>query len=195
MQTRRLRTDCSPAHAGNGDAATKVLPIKAPQTVTRNGELLGRRIEGLVVRPARTHVDRRGEVVEVYNPAWDIHPLPMVYAYQASIRPGVIKGWIVHKKQDDRIYTCLGVQRWVFFDNREASPTFRLVNSFTFSERNRALVIIPKGVYHAVQNVGETEAIFFNLPTQPYDHADPDKYRLPAKNDLIPFDFDDEMVW
>jgi dTDP-4-dehydrorhamnose 3,5-epimerase len=35
----------------------------------------------------------------------------------------------------------------------------------------------------------------FNLPTWPYDHADPDKYRLPIKNDLIPFDFDDGPGW
>jgi dTDP-4-dehydrorhamnose 3,5-epimerase len=34
-----------------------------------------------------------------------------------------------------------------------------------------------------------------NLPTCPYDHADPDKYRLPIKNELIPFDFDDGPGW
>jgi dTDP-4-dehydrorhamnose 3,5-epimerase len=31
-----------------------------------------------------------------------------------------------------------------------------------------------------------------NLPTRPYNHEDPDKYRLPLKNDYIPFSFDDE---
>jgi dTDP-4-dehydrorhamnose 3,5-epimerase len=170
-------------------------PIKEQQTVTADGKSVQKLIDGLVVRPAVPHVDRRGEVVEVYNPAWNLHPTPMVYAYQASIRPKTIKGWIVHKKQDDRIYTCLGIMRWVFYDLREESPTYQLFNQFTFSERNRALIIIPKGVYHAVQNVGETEAIFFNMPTHAFDYEDPDKYRLPPKNDLIPFDFDDPMSW
>ena len=170
-------------------------PVKDQQTVTPDGKIVGKLIKDLIIRPARTHADRRGELVEIYDPAWKIHPAPMVYAYQASIRPKAIKGWIVHKKQDDRIYTCLGVMRWVFYDLREKSPTYQLLNQFTFSERNRVLIIIPAGVYHAVQNVGETEAIFFNLPTRPYDYADPDKYRLPPKNDLIPFDFDDPTSW
>ena len=175
-------------HEANGTSQDR-------QTVTPEGKTIGKQIKDLVIRPAHTHADRRGEVVEIYNPAWKIHPAPMVYAYQASIRPKEIKGWIVHKKQDDRIYTCLGVMRWVFYDLREKSPTYQLLNQFTFSERNRVLFVIPAGVYHAVQNVGETEAIFINLPTRPYDHADPDKYRLPPKNDLIPFDFDDPMSW
>lgn len=37
-------------------------------------------------------------------------------------------------------------------------------------ERNRAMLIIPRGVYHAVQNVGGTDAYFINLPTRAYDH-------------------------
>jgi dTDP-4-dehydrorhamnose 3,5-epimerase len=46
---------------------------------------------------------------------------------------------------------------------------------------------IPAGVYHAVQNVGDREAAFVNLPSQPYQHDDPDKYRLPIDNDVIPY--------
>jgi dTDP-4-dehydrorhamnose 3,5-epimerase len=51
------------------------------------------------------------------------------------------------------------------------------------------MIIIPKGVYHAVKNIGTEEAQFINFPTMPYNRASPDKYRLPVKNDLIPFDF------
>ena len=84
---------------------------REPQTVTPNGQSARRQIEGLIIRPLLTHVDRRGELVEVYNPAWKIHPTPMVYAYQATIRPKAIKGWVVHREQDDRIFTSLGVMR------------------------------------------------------------------------------------
>ena len=65
-----------------------------------------------------------------------------------------------------------------------------MVNEFTFGERNPVILVIPKEVYHAVKNVGIKDAIFINMPTQPYNHQDPDKYRLPMKNSLIPFDFD-----
>ena len=29
--------------------------------------------------------------------------------------------------------------------------------------------------------------MFVNLPSQPYRHDDPDKYRLPLENDVIPY--------
>jgi len=75
------------------------------------------------------------------------------------------------------------------------SPTYRLLNVLTISERHRALIVIPRGVYHAIQNIGERTATFINMPTAPYNHADPDKYRLPLKNDLIPFAFEDPPGW
>ena len=34
-----------------------------------------------------------------------------------------------------------------------------------------------------------------NFPTVPYDHADPDKYRLPVDSPLIPYSFDGTPGW
>jgi dTDP-4-dehydrorhamnose 3,5-epimerase len=118
-----------------------------------------------------------------------MHPAPLVYVYQATLRRGQIKGWVVHREQDDRLFINFGFLRVVLYDDREGSETRGMVNDLTFSERSRTLVVIPCGIFHAVQNVGEMEASFINMPTRPYDHANPDKYRLPLQNDLIPFRF------
>ncbi|AWL07900.1 dTDP-4-dehydrorhamnose 3,5-epimerase [Aquirufa nivalisilvae] len=163
--------------------------IKDKQLISLEGKVLQDEIEGLIIHRTPPIEDERGEVVEVYRPSWNISSEPMVYAYAATIRPQVIKGWIVHKLQDDRIFVNRGVQLWAFFDNRENSPTYKNFMKITVSERNRSLIIIPKGVYHAVKNIGIDEAQFINFPTMPYNRASPDKYRLPVKNDLIPFDF------
>jgi dTDP-4-dehydrorhamnose 3,5-epimerase len=173
----------------------RVTPQKDPQTITPDGQLIGPRIEGLGVHPRPLVADKRGEIIEAYNPAWGLHAEPLVYVYQVVLRPGAIKGWVVHRNQDDRVFTCSGAMRWVFFDNRPGSPTYRLINELVVGERNRTLVITPAGVFHAVQNIGPAEAVFINMPTRPYDHGDPDKYRLPIKNELIPFDFDDPRGW
>ncbi len=170
-------------------------PVKDRQTVSPEGEPVERLIAGVVLRHARPHEDKRGEVVEIFNPAWGIHPDPLVYAYQIVLRPGAIKGWVVHQLQDDRLFLSSGIVRWGLYDARPDSPTHGQLNLLTFSERNRALLIIPRGVFHAVENIGTVEAVFINLPTAPYNHADPDKYRLPLKNDLIPFAFDDDRGW
>jgi dTDP-4-dehydrorhamnose 3,5-epimerase len=162
---------------------------KDRQTVTETGERLGEIIDGMVIRRLTTVEDARGEIVEFFRPNWGVHPDPLVYVYGVSVRPKAIKGWIVHKNQDDRIAIFNGVLHWVFFDNRENSATYKMLNQFTFSEKNRTLFTIPRGVFHAVQNIGTTDAYFVNMPSRAYEHADPDKYRLPLKNDLIPFDF------
>jgi dTDP-4-dehydrorhamnose 3,5-epimerase len=184
-----------PHSGGLSVSRATVTPRKDEPTVTPDGEPLEPRIEGRVVRWARGIEDKRREIVEIYRPSWGLHPDPLAYVYQSSLHPGAIKGWVCHRLQDDRLFMITGALRWAFFDDRPESPTRARLNVITFSERNRALVIVPRGVYHAVENVGADLAIFINLPTRPYDHGDPDKYRLPLKNDLIPFDFDDGPGW
>ncbi len=168
-------------------------PIKDRQTVTPEGVRIVPRIAGVVLRQAVTHVDDRGELCEVYNPAWGLHEAPLVYVYQSMVRPHKVKGWIVHHLQDDRLFVSLGTLRIVLYDAREGSPTKGSVNEIFLGERNRGMVVIPRGVYHAVQNVGETDAYFINVPTRAYDHANPDKYRLPLDTDLIPFRFEETL--
>ena len=166
-------------------------PVKDRQTVSPEGEPIAQRIAGVVIHRRPLQEDERGELVEIYSPEWGIHSHPLVYAYFVSIRPRQIKGWVLHKLQDDRLFFLGGVIRIALFDDRPDSPTYHMLNVFVMSERNRGLVIIPKGVFHALKNIGTDDASFVNLPTRPYNHADPDKYRLPVKNDLIPFAFED----
>jgi dTDP-4-dehydrorhamnose 3,5-epimerase len=175
--------------------ADPLVPSQDAPSATAAGEKVERLIEGVVVRRLPPLEDKRGELVELYRHEWDLHPAPLVYAYMVTLRPGAIRGWAMHKLQDDRIAIISGFFRWVLYDNRPGSPTYRTLNVLTFSERNRALFTIPAHVIHAAQNIGTTEAIFINYPTRPYDHANPDKYRIAHDSGLIPFRFDDAPGW
>jgi dTDP-4-dehydrorhamnose 3,5-epimerase len=166
-------------------------PVKDVQTVSPEGEPIAQRIAGVIVNRRPLYEDERGELVEIYSPEWGIHSQPLVYAYFVSIRPNQVKGWVLHKLQDDRLFFLRGVIRVALFDDRPESPTYHMMNVFVMSERNRGLVVIPKGIFHALKNIGADDASFINLPTRPYNHADPEKYRFPVKNDLIPFAFAD----
>ena len=163
--------------------------VKDLPTVTPEGERLGRRIEGAVIRRAVTQTDERGTLCEILNPVWGVHPLPLAYVYQFTIRPGKIKGWHRHELHDDRIFISAGEALVVLYDARPASPTYGLVNEIFRSHLDRDLMVIPAGVYHAHQNVGTTDALFISMPTRAYDHADPDVFRLPVENDVIPYRF------
>src|ERR1044072_6399573 len=73
---------------------TLAAAVKDRQTVTSEGESLDCLIEGSVFRQAPTHLDERGSVVELFDPRWEWHPDPLVFAYSFTIKPGFAKGWI-----------------------------------------------------------------------------------------------------
>jgi len=162
---------------------------KDTASVGADGTPLRELVEGVDVRRARTHADERGTLCEIFDSRWGFTDDPLVYAYLVTIRPGQVRGWVVHREQTDRLFVYAGVIRIVLYDARTESDTFRRLNVFHFGDHDRALVSIPAGVYHALQNVGDREGAFVNLPSQPYRHDDPDKYRLPLENDIIPYRF------
>jgi dTDP-4-dehydrorhamnose 3,5-epimerase len=159
-------------------------------TVNGDGQLLQKYISGVRLRSATTQMDDRGELCEVYNPAWGFSEEPLVYVYQATVRPGRIKGWVYHKLQDDRLFCIAGELKIVLYDLRDDSPTKGMLNEIFVGDKTRALVRIPKLVAHAVQNIGLHDALFLNLPTRAYSHDNPDKYRIAIDSGEIPYRFD-----
>jgi dTDP-4-dehydrorhamnose 3,5-epimerase len=156
-------------------------------TVSGDGDALQEQIDGVSVRRPPTHADARGTLTEIYDLRWGFTEDPLVYVYHVTIRPGQLRGWVVHREQNDRLFAYAGVLKIVLYDARTDSPTYGRINVFHLGGHDRALLSIPCGVYHAVCNVGAEEGAFVNLPSRPYEHDDPDKYRLPIDNDVIPY--------
>ena len=166
----------------------KQAAIKDVKKAERDGTLLGPPIDGLkLIRPV-THADHRGALFEIYDGDTDKWPDPVVWIYQTSLYPGVIKGWFVHDHKSDRYTLSTGTILACFYDGREDSPTFG--NSFyaTLSERGFRQAFIPAGVWHLTANVGTEEAHLINFPTAPHNHESPDRRGLPWNTDLIPLD-------
>lgn len=170
-----------------------VSAVKDSSTVTSTSQRIEKFIAGVIVRSATTHMDERGEVAEIFSTKWNFDPEPVDYVYTAMIRPGRVKGWVYHKRQADRQFLLSGFVKYVLWDPRPDSPTQGMVNEIYLSERNRGLLLIPPYVVHAVQNVGLVDAYFINLPTVPYNHADPDKYRVAPES--VPYSFDKGIGW
>lgn len=169
--------------------------IKDPSTVTADGKSTKLLPAGVTFRKSTTHLDDRGSVNELFDPRWNWHSDPLVFVYSFTLRPGKIKGWGVHKKHEDRYFVFYGEMLVVLYDAREDSPTFDLVSEVVLSEYDRQLMNIPAGVWHANQNIGQKDVTVINFPTIPYDHADPDKYRLPLDTNLIPYKFKQAAGW
>jgi dTDP-4-dehydrorhamnose 3,5-epimerase len=160
---------------------------KDQPTVSSDGTSLQEQIVGVEVRRAQTHADERGTLTEIFDERWEFTDEPLVYAYLVTVRPEQVRGWVVHRSQSDRLFVYAGVLKIVLYDARTESPTRGLVNVFHLGGHDHALLSIPPGVSHGLRNVGSEEGMFVNLPSQPYQHDDPDKYRLPLDNDVIPY--------
>jgi dTDP-4-dehydrorhamnose 3,5-epimerase len=168
--------------------------VRDRQTVTGAGEYIRRLTHGVKVHDLPTHPDDRGSVTELFDPRWGI-PDPVAYAYTFTIHPGYCKGWNLHRENEDRYAILSGEMELVLFDPRPESPTCGEVCRIVLSEHHRCLVNVPPNVWHADRNIGTRNVVVINFPTKAYDHANPDKYRLPLNTKLIPHSFGPISGW
>lgn len=158
------------------------------QVETADGKLVGPGIDGLdLVKPVQ-HVDNRGVVFEVYNGDPVRFPDPVVWIYQTSVYPGVIKGWFVHDEKIDRYSLSSGALLACFYDDRPDSPTRGNSVHTMLHPRGVRQLTIPAGVWHLIANIGHEDAELINLPTTPYQREKPDRRGLPWDTDKIPLD-------
>jgi dTDP-4-dehydrorhamnose 3,5-epimerase len=169
--------------------------VKDAPTVNAAGESIARLPDGVGFRRAITHVDDRGSVCELFDPRWQWHPDPLVFVYMFTLRPGMVKGWGLHKLHEDRYLLLKGEMEIVMYDVRPESSTRGLLARVVLSEIDRRLMNIPAGIWHANHNIGSVDALVVNFPTRPYDHDSPDKYRLPLDTDQIPHKFCNARGW
>lgn len=174
---------------------TLAASIQDRQTVTAEGARLSQLIDGVCIRDIPTQIDDRGSLFEVYDERWGWHPAPLNSAHCFTIRPGMVKGWILHQTFDDRTMVLAGEMLLVLFDPRPESPTCGQVCEIFLTAQRRQLVSTPKNIWHAAKNIGTSELAVIDFPSLPYDHANPDKHRLPLDTPVIPYSFGDAQGW
>lgn len=162
--------------------------IRDTQTVRPDGTPIATTIAGVKVRSTPHHVDHRGSVYEIFEGEGDYWDSPVVYAYQFSVRPGLVKGWGLHEHKLDRYTIISGEVLVVLYDARADSPTRGVLQQVVMSDRGARSVTIPTGVWHLNLNLGTTEARLINFPTEVYHHEAPDRLLLPWDTDEIPID-------
>lgn len=147
-------------------------------------------IDGVVAREV-LHVPRsHGVITELYRAEWDITGMPVVHAYQSRLYPGAIGAWSCHVKTIDRLFVNEGNLKVVLYDGREESKSYRQINELYVGSARPTLLMLPTGVWHGLQNLGSTDALIINFPTQAYNYDDPDHYRLPFDTPEIPYVWD-----
>lgn len=126
-------------------------------------------VRDVIIRPLNRYNDSRGWLTELFR-CDDLPPefLP-VMAYISSTRPGITRGPHEHVDQAD-LFCFLGPSNFKLrmWDNRSDSPTYRKVTTLVAGDDAPQVVIVPKGVVHAYQNIGDKDGIVINCPNRLY---------------------------
>src|SRR6185503_18293654 len=126
-------------------------------------------INGVVIRKLTVAPDSRGWLAELFrHDNLDEQFFP-VMAYISSTNPGVTRGPHEHRDQAD-LFCFIGPSNFKLrmWDNRSDSETFGRVQTVVVGEANPSSVLVPAGVVHGYQNVGDREGIVINCPNRLY---------------------------
>lgn len=145
-------------------------------------------IQGVTVKDLKLVQDERGWLMEIMRSDWDIFE-KFGQVYITTAHPNVVKAWHMHKNQTDFITCVRGQIKLALYDDRKDSETRGELNDFVIGEKNPKIVKVPARVWHGFKAVGGELAGVINVPTELYDHENPDEHRLPPDTDKIPYDW------
>ena len=145
-------------------------------------------IDGVKVKKLKIVPDERGRLMEILRRDDEMFK-KFGQVYMTTAKPGVVKAWHYHRKQDDNFTCVCGRMRLALYDARKKSPTRGEINEFIISLDDPMLITIPKMVYHGFKCVSDEEAVVINTPTLPYNREKPDEYRIDAYDNNIPYDW------
>lgn len=146
------------------------------------------KINGVKFKKLTRHHDERGFFEEIVRD--DENIVSNFGQLSASkTNPGVIKAFHYHEKQDDIWFFPSGNARVVLHDLREDSETNGITETFLMGEDNPSSLMIPAGVAHGYQVLGEEPVVITYLTTKSYDPKNPDEKRLEFDDPKIGFDW------
>jgi len=160
------------------------MAVKAKKFETKPKQL----IQGVQVKQLRWIPDERGKLMEMLR-CDDSMFDKFGQVYITTCYPGVVKAWHYHQNQADNMVVVKGMAKVALYDQRENSPTKKLVNEFFIGEDNPMLIHIPAMVLHGFKAYGSEPAYVVNTVTRPYDHKEPDEFRIDPFDNDIPYDW------
>ena len=117
-------------------------------------------IEGVVISKLSPHEDRRGRLLELFRCDESDH-LPLM-AYVSITLPTVTRGPHEHREQSDFFCFFDGEFQLRLWDSTGSCETHYV------GKHNPCTVLVPPGVIHAYENVGNEASWVLNLPDRLY---------------------------
>ena len=162
---------------------------KDPQTVTPTGARAQPfNIQGVRTIALNNVFTRSGAVTELFRTDWPEISIKPGHVILATINPGAITVWHRHTRQTDHLIAIGGNIKLVLWDGRENSATRGQHDIIRFGVLRPLITVIPPGVWHGLRNESGAIAHYINVNDVPYDHSNPDNFRLSSVHGQAPVD-------
>jgi dTDP-4-dehydrorhamnose 3,5-epimerase len=142
---------------------------------------------GVEIIPLQQIPDERGKVMLVLNEK-DPYCHGIKHVYHTVVNRGAIKGWHGYKTKTLHVACVFGMVKWVMWDSREWSETYRQVQEIYLGEDFYQLVVIPPGIFNAFKGLGVLPSILTVCADELYDESK--MTRLPYNDRRIGYDWD-----
>ncbi len=163
---------------------------KDAQSITAEWVIPQELIDGVLFREVKNVPKDNGLLTEVFRRDWGLGDGTVDQVFQVTLFGQEVSAWHVHRFTTDRLFVTHGQMKIVLYDDRPRSPTTGLLNVFRLGSARPGLVVIPKGVWHGIQNLTPEPSTILNLVDSAYRYEDPDHWRIPPDSAEIPYRFE-----
>ena len=144
-------------------------------------------IEGVQVTSRKVIPDERGKIMHIMKSSDDqFNTFGEVYC--SSVYPGVVKGWHMHKKMTLNYVVLKGNIKFVLYDDRPESKTYRQIQEIVIGENHYVMVTVPPLVWNGFKGIGMEEAFVINFTDIPHDPEEIVRMD-PHQNELINYNW------
>src|SRR5437868_547281 len=158
-----------------------------PQTAVAGGGRAGApKIDGVLIHELGNVLTRSGFMTEIFRTDWPLTGITVRQVNWVELNPGAVTDWHAHAGQTDHLVGVGGNIKLALWDGRANSPTKGATEIVRIGAIRPVLVVVPRGVWHALRNESGTPAGYINIIDTLYVHEQPDNWRLEPGSVKIP---------
>lgn len=125
-------------------------------------------ISGVIVTPLKRILHEKGDIYHAMKSSEDSFS-SFGEAYFSSVNYSDVKGWKKHKCMILNLVVPIGAIKFVAYDDRVDSDTYKNFFEITISKNNYCRLTIPSGVWLSFQGVSEGLNLLLNLASIEHD--------------------------
>ena len=126
-------------------------------------------IEGVFIKELKQFQDDRGSVLHMIK-SNDSNFNKFGEVYFSEILPGKVKAWKYHKTQSQNIAVPIGNVKFVIYDDRKNSKTFKNTLEIELGRPNSYFLLhIPPGLWYGFKSKCSHPSLIVNCAEMPHD--------------------------